>query len=272
MILPSTVSPSATNYINDRLAAAAGDADIRILFAIESGSRAWGFPSADSDYDVRFVYAHRTDRYLSVADLRDVIETPPVDDAILGVPFDFNGWDIRKALQLALRSNPVLREWLVSPIRYGEVAAEAADLLHFVDTVADSAAYAYHYDRLARGAWEQIAAEAEAVKVKRYCYALRPVLMLLWLQTRDGLPPMDAASLTSGLDLTDAVLLAMADLFARKRTVGEHDLLPRQSVLDDLITAVLANKPDRPPIREVFTGPALAQADDFFRKVIAVSD
>ncbi len=269
MILRSTVSAEASDYISGRLAALAHDTRVRILFAIESGSRAWGFPSADSDYDVRFVYTHAQDRYLSVADLRDVIETPTLDDEMLGVPLDLNGWDIRKSLQLALRSNPILREWLVSPIRYGQAIPHAVALLRFVDACADPAAYAYHYDRLARGAWEQIAAEAEAVKVKRYCYALRPVLMRLWLQTRDHLPPMDAASLTGGLDLGERVLAAMADLFARKRTAGEHDLLSRQAVLDDLIAGVLAQKPERPPMRDVYTPDLLVQADALFRAVIA---
>lgn len=75
-----------------------------------------GFPSADSDYDVRFVYRCLMDEYLSVADRRDVIETPTVHDEVLAVELDLNGWDIRKALQLALKSNAALLEWLNSPV------------------------------------------------------------------------------------------------------------------------------------------------------------
>lgn len=88
------------------------DNDVVIIFAIESGSRAWGFPSVDSDYDVRFVYAHRSDWYLSIAPGRDVIEIP-VDPVL-----DVNGWDVRKALQLLRKSNISLMEWLSSPIEY----------------------------------------------------------------------------------------------------------------------------------------------------------
>ena len=86
--------------------------DVRVLFAIESGSRAWGFPSPDSDYDARFIYAHKQDWYLSLTPGRDVIELPIVDE------LDINGWDIRKALNLLLKPNPVLLEWLSSPIHY----------------------------------------------------------------------------------------------------------------------------------------------------------
>jgi hypothetical protein len=92
--------------------------NVRVLLAVESGSRAWGFASTDSDYDVRFIYAHPADWYLSI-DLnteakRDVIEQPIVDD------LDLNGWDLRKALQLLAKSNPPLLEWLNSPIVYRE--------------------------------------------------------------------------------------------------------------------------------------------------------
>jgi predicted nucleotidyltransferase len=71
--------------------------DVHILLAIESGSRAWGFPSPDSDYDVRFVYAYGMETYLSIEPPRDVIERP-IDSAL-----DINGWDLRKALRLLVR-------------------------------------------------------------------------------------------------------------------------------------------------------------------------
>lgn len=60
---------------------------VRILYACESGSRAWGFPSADSDFDVRFIYIHPRDWYLSIEQQREVIERP-VDGQL-----DINGWD-----------------------------------------------------------------------------------------------------------------------------------------------------------------------------------
>src|SRR3546814_6400248 len=97
---------------------------VRILFAVESGSRAWGFASADSDWDVRFVYARPAEYYLSLAPRRDVIELP-IENGI-----DAGGWDIRKALSLLLNANPTLLEWLKSPIVYrrGPVMAQLARL------------------------------------------------------------------------------------------------------------------------------------------------
>src|SRR5437879_13444130 len=98
------------NQISDELLAIEERERVRILYACESGSRAWGFPSADSDYDVRFIYVHRPEWYLSVFEKRDVIERPLKDC------LDLSGWDIKKALQLLRKSNAPLLEWLGSPI------------------------------------------------------------------------------------------------------------------------------------------------------------
>lgn len=98
--------------IRSRLDAIQASENVCIVYACESGSRAWGFPSADSDYDVRFIYVRPVEWYLSIDDKRDVIECP-VEDGL-----DINGWDLRKALRLSRKSNPPLLEWLGSPIVY----------------------------------------------------------------------------------------------------------------------------------------------------------
>src|ERR687898_2728887 len=108
----NAISNQVVEEINRLLAELEKAEGMVILLAVESGSRAWGFESADSDYDVRFIYVRRPEDYLSI-DLesqRDVIERPIVDD------IDLNGWDIRKALQLFQKSNPPLLEWLQSPL------------------------------------------------------------------------------------------------------------------------------------------------------------
>jgi hypothetical protein len=118
--------------------------NVRIVLAIESGSRAWGFPSPDSDYDVRFLYIRPEQDYLSVFEQREVIERPL--DAVL----DVNGWDLKKALRLMAGSNAVVLEWLTSPLRYRAVEAAADGLLQAARDVAHLPSFAYHYDRLAR--------------------------------------------------------------------------------------------------------------------------
>lgn len=99
-------APSRTDQIRRALATVEGDHGVRVLHAVESGSRAWGFASRDSDWDVRFIYCHPLPWYLSLRDRRDVIELPIKDD------LDINGWDLRKALRLMQKGNPVLYEWL----------------------------------------------------------------------------------------------------------------------------------------------------------------
>ena len=98
--------------IQEKLNQLEAEYGVQILLAVESGSRAWGFASPDSDYDVRFIFWHPKDWYLSVFEQRDVIELPV--DAVL----DISGWDIRKALRLLWKSNAALIEWLNSPIVY----------------------------------------------------------------------------------------------------------------------------------------------------------
>lgn len=107
--------------VRNALAQVEAERNVRVLFACESGSRAWGFASRDSDYDVRFLYVHRRDWYLSVEDRRDVIEQPIADD------LDVSGWELRKALRLLRKSNPPLLEWLKSPVVYRHDPVFAAE-------------------------------------------------------------------------------------------------------------------------------------------------
>ena len=87
---------------------------IKVLYACESGSRAWGFESKDSDFDVRFIYALPREKYLTVYDFKDTMDFP-IDDLL-----DLNGWDIKKALRLFSGNNMSVYEWLNSPIVYHE--------------------------------------------------------------------------------------------------------------------------------------------------------
>lgn len=174
--------------------------DIVILHAIESGSRAWGFPSPDSDFDVRFLYAHQPDWYLSVFEQRDVVETPieEVDGAI----FDVNGWDLRKALRLLVKSNPVLVEWLQSPINYGEdggsVSGFREEMRELLTRYYSPRAAHHHYYSMARRNFREYLG-GDLVKLKKYFYVLRPLLACQWIERDMGLPPMQLTELLDGV-------------------------------------------------------------------------
>jgi len=232
---------------------------VRVLLAVESGSRAWRFPSTDSDYDVRFIYARRRESYLSIENVRDVIEQP-IDGAL-----DISGWDVRKALQLMVRSNATLMEWLSSPVRYRAADEAAARLLKFASHSCHLRALAYHYDRLARRSFTEIESSDGEVSLKTYCYAIRPALALLWMRRHGRPPPMDLPSLERGVATADVVRRAIADLVERKAAATEQDTTARIPVIDAFLAGVLIEWVDRPDLPD--RSAVVAQANALFAAV-----
>jgi len=151
--------------------------NVKILYACESGSRAWGFASKDSDWDVRFLYLHPPTWYLSV-DLetkRDVIELPIEND------LDFSGWDLRKALKLYYKSNPPLIEWLHSPMAYRDQAALVDRLRSMLPQFYSPRSCFYHSLHMAKRNYREHL-KGDTVWLKKYLYVLRPVLALQWME------------------------------------------------------------------------------------------
>ena len=231
------IDPAFRARAEAALAAVERQEGVRILLAIESGSRAWGFPSQDSDYDVRFIFMRPLADYLRVSVPRDVIERP-IDDML-----DLSGWDLRKALGLAVRSNAVVGEWLSSPVVYRSDPRAVARLQGLAREAAHLPALVYHYDRLARNAW---AAGAGEIRLKSYFYALRPVLALRWLRDRGTPPPMDLPTLLEGAAVPGAVSEAIGTLLARKALATEVDMVSRQAVLERFLAYGLAEPAPRP--------------------------
>jgi predicted nucleotidyltransferase len=231
---PMTIDPAMAERVRDALAAIEREHRVRVLLAVESGSRAWGFPSPDSDYDVRFIYVRPVADYLTVLPLRDVIERPV--DAVL----DVSGWDIRKALRLLLRSNAVLQEWLTSPVRYVGCGNVRQPLCDLVADGADLLTFEYHYDHLARRAFGEMADAGDGVRLKSYCYALRAALALSWLRDRRAPPPMDVPALMAGLTLPDGLTGEISGLIERKAAAMERDVTARLGRIDKFIDGVLA--------------------------------
>lgn len=217
-----------------RLESAAREHAVRILLAVESGSRAWGFASENSDYDVRFIYAHPRDWYVAVdlEERRDVIEYPIVDD------IDLNGWDVRKALRLFARSNPAFVEWLQSPIRYMVNGGFAAGAEALMETVYTPEKGVYHYRSMANTNYRDYL-KGETVPLKKYFYVLRPLLAVKWIELHQKAPPIEFETLLSLVD--DADLLAeIHALLERKKASVEKELVPPIKRLNDFIEAELA--------------------------------
>jgi hypothetical protein len=201
-----------------RLQRAEEDHSVRILYACESGSRAWNFASPDSDYDVRFVYVRSQDWYLSfdIEDRKDVIEYPIVDN------IGCSGWDLRKALHLFTRTNGAFFEWLCSPIRYIEQGSLAQRLRELAPRAFNAKALCYHYSHMARGNAREYLSN-DRVRLKKYLYVLRPLLAIRYIEEGRGIPPVPFEELVDAVAPLD-VREAIAELLALKRNTAELGL------------------------------------------------
>ena len=213
---------------------------VSVLFACESGSRGWGFASPDSDYDVRFLYVHRLPWYLTVAPGRDVIERP-ISDVL-----DVGGWELRKALDLLRASNPVLLEWLRSPIVYRQHDAAMTRLSALAREQFSPVRAWHHYVAMAKKNFREHL-QGEQVRTKKYLYVLRPLLAARWIRAHgaagEGAPPMRFAALAqqvlhAGRDA--ALIAAINDLLAAKMRTSEASHGPRREALHAFITQELA--------------------------------
>lgn len=181
MLQEAEISKEMLSVISSELEELESVENVRILFAIESGSHAWGFASPDSDYDVRIVYARSPKWYMQLDDQKDVIEWK-LDDVL-----DINGWDIKKALQLMRGSNPSLLEWLSSPIFYRPLVDER--ILTLAEKSFDPIKSCHHYLSMAKSNMRDHL-ENETVKLKKYFYVIRPILAAKHVLAKHTQPPM----------------------------------------------------------------------------------
>ncbi|MDD4494913.1 MAG: nucleotidyltransferase domain-containing protein [Eubacteriales bacterium] len=156
--------------------------NVRIIHAVESGSRAWGFASPDSDYDARFIYVRPTEFYLRLEKTRDVIEWQ-LDETL-----DINGWDLQKALRLLHTSNPTLFEWNNSPIVY-KTTDEWTEIRTEINNYFSAKSGLYHYLNTAHSNYREFL-KGDMVKLKKYFYVVRPLLACKWILDKKCPPPM----------------------------------------------------------------------------------
>jgi hypothetical protein len=229
------ISADKQEEIRRRLRQAESEHEVKVLLAVESGSRAWGFASPDSDYDGRFIYVNRPEWYLSVGleEQRDVIEYPIVDD------MDVNGWDLRKALRLFQRSNPGFVEWVQSPLVYESAGAFASRARALLPRVYSVERGVHHYRSMARTNFRGYL-QAELVPLKKYFYVLRPLLSVRWLLEYRSPAPIEFGKLLPLIDHDAGLRDAIDALLEAKRQAPELGRAPQVPAIQHFIVSEFA--------------------------------
>ena len=205
--------------------------NIRILFAVESGSRAWGFPSPDSDYDVRFVYTRQPSDYLRLEKTPDVIEWQ-ADEV-----FDVVGWDLKKTQQLLHRSNPTVYEWNASPVVYRN-SEEWAALQPMLRACFLKKPGMHHYLNMAKSNYREYL-RTDKVRLKKYFYVIRPLLACQWIMAYGTPPPMAMSELTEAClpGYLQDEMLRLTEIKMRSPEITQGS---RIQILNDYIEAAMA--------------------------------
>jgi len=234
---------------------------VKILYACESGSRAWGFASVDSDYDVRFIYVRPAADYLSIRDHKDIIELP-VNEVL-----DVNGWDLKKALRLFLKSNAPLYEWLQSPVIYRQQTEFTFEMRHLMHGYFSKRAGCHHYLSMATNTFEYDLQGSE-VKLKKYFYALRPALAGLWIIKENKTPPpMEFGQLRTIVE--DAAWHGAVDeLLKQKEVSDERAMISPVPVLQQWIEQTLKYCKEQADAIKPVTHDTV-ELDALFRKFIS---
>jgi uncharacterized protein len=235
--------------------------DIKICYVVESGSRAWGFPSKDSDYDVRFIYVHRQEWYLSIDEKRDVIELP-INDLL-----DMNGWELRKALKLFRKSNPPLMEWLHSGIVYYQAFSLVDKMKAIQEKVFLPQSALYHYLNMAKGNYRDYL-QGEQVKIKKYFYVLRPILACMWIEKYNSVPPILFQNLVEDLLDEGELKRNVLTLLNRKMSGEELSLEQKLPMINDFIEKEIFRLEEYTKSLKVSKDNITPLLDELFREVL----
>ncbi len=141
--------------------------DLKILFSCEAGSRAWGIESSASDFDIRFIYRYQ--------DLRKYLALNQAPAALtFQSPFDGNGFDLFKAFELVLKSNPSIYEWAYSPLIYSDDEHFLQKLKWVIENSYSPKALYMHYGALIkRNLKEMVKGDFSFKKQKQLIQAVR---------------------------------------------------------------------------------------------------
>ena len=216
--------------ILEKLSEIEKDKNIKILFACESGSRAWGFESPDSDYDIRFIYKHNTEWYLNLWDKKDTLSFMTEDD------LDGSGWDLRKALKLMAKTNASFLGWLFSPIVYRTDESFLEEIKTIATNNFNPVAGFYHYHSMSKGFEETL--DTDQMTLKSFFYAIRTVLCANWIYKNKTIPPVLFTELYSIIHTKYHSVLD--DLILLKSKNIEKSNEPVNTSLIDLVRKIAA--------------------------------
>ena len=263
--VPAAFDTAAVVEIDARLAAIRRTHGVAIGLAIESGSRAWGFPSPDSDYDCRFLFVRPVEQHLTPWPRRDVIETPLEND------MDLNGWELGKALRLLLKGNAVAIEWLTSPIVYDGDPWFRAALLDLARSHSSRIGTVRHYLHLGEKQRRTHFADGKAIALKKLFYALRPAAALRWLRLHpdEQIAPMHFPTVMEECEPPPEVADLAAELIRQKARTREMGEMPLLEPIESFVAAEFGEARSLLPREPVRLSPeAKAAAEALFREAV----
>lgn len=234
---------------------------IEILLACETGSRAWGFPSPDSDFDVRVIYKHSKDWYLSLNEEKDTLVYFLENNMI-----DISGWDLRKSLRLLWKSNPPLLERIQSPIIYKVDDRFREEISSIAPKTYSRIATIHHYSSMAKKAIEEVI-NAKEYKLKRFFYALRASVACLWILEKEEIPPIEFGIMLNGLDLPEKLIIRIRELIQLKSTISEAYLHKGDQELIEFMKTCM-ERADKESKSLPSSKGKMSELNEFFRKTL----
>ncbi len=236
--------------------------DVEILLACETGSRAWGFPSPDSDFDIRIIYKHKKDWYLSLNEQKDSIDLMFENNEI-----DITGWDLRKSLKLLQKSNAPLLERIQSPIIYKKDSEFLEEMKIVAQNQYSRIATMHHYLSMAKKFIEELK-ESEEYKLKKFFYTLRSATACKWILEKDEMPPIEFMKMVNNLDIDSALIKRINELIELKATKSESYYHKGESELLNFIETCI-NEADENRLKLPSSKGKIEELNNFFIKTLS---
>lgn len=221
------------NIIKQKIADIEQKFSVKVILAVESGCRAWGFPSLNSDYDVKFIYVNKPDWYISIDQKQETIELP------ISNYIDMNGWDILKSFKLLSRYDPSLQEWISSPIVYKSSQDEVDTIKRLAKTSFMPESSFNHYLSMAKTKLEYIV-DKENIRIKNYMYAIRAIFCCQYILAYTSQPPMKISQLLKHLD-SEPLKNEIAKLIDIKFENPEKFEIPRVPLIEAFLSEKLSS-------------------------------